>query len=256
MNAPLGRLRRPHVLVVDDVEANRQLVCRRLADGGYQLQQAESGEQALEFIRATKPDLVLLDYMMPNMNGIEVLRIMRKEIHLAQVPVIMLTARAEAEAVVSALEAGADDYVTKPIDFEVLRARMETQLAKMRSSDQLRQANAALDERSTMHVMAFDELREELEREIQARRRAEAALKDAIGRAENCQTCDFAAPEQQAARASAKAAEAGTQTTTRAAEATRAIGIIDVLGRALEAGKPINPALLSALRLAVTSLGR
>jgi DNA-binding response OmpR family regulator len=97
--------------------------------------------------------------MMPVMNGVEVVRVLRQDWQLATLPVIMVTARAESEAVVAALDAGADDYVTKPIDFEVLRARIETQLAKQRSSDQLKQANAALDERATMRVLAFDELK-------------------------------------------------------------------------------------------------
>ena len=137
--------------------------------------------------------------MMPNMNGIEVLRILRQDWQMNAMPVIMLTARAESEAVVAALEAGADDYITKPIDFEVLRARIETQLTKMRNSVQLRAANAALDERATMRVLAFDELRDELEREIALRRRAEvlaqvAELKQFYGIREHCLETLLAVP--------------------------------------------------------------
>lgn len=252
---PVTRGRRSVILVVDDVEGNRQLVCRRLSPFGYDLHQAEGGEQALEFIRDRKPDLVLLDYMMPVMNGIDVLKVIRQDWQLAAIPVIMLTARAESEAVVAALAAGADDYVTKPIDFEVLRARVETQLAKQRSSDQLRQANAALDERATMRVMAFDELRDELEREIVQRRHAEKALAEAQSMMTRCQDCGVVnhcdVPQGGAGLAPAGDSRAKGDL---GAKAARALDIIDALARAVAAGKPVNPAMLSALRAQVADL--
>ena len=111
------------ILVVDDVEANRSVVCRRLERLNYSVAAAESGEVALKMIEAAAPDLVLLDFMMPNFNGIDVLREIRTNSRCSDVPVIMLTARADAQTVVASLEAGADDYVSKPIDFDVLAAR-------------------------------------------------------------------------------------------------------------------------------------
>lgn len=232
--SPAGRSRAPVVLVVDDVEGNRELVCRRLGQSGYDLHPVDSGQQALDFIRLRKPDLVLLDYMMPAMNGIEVLRIVRHDWQMTAMPIIMLTARAEAEAVVEALEGGADDYVTKPIDFDVLKARIETQLTKMRSSDQLRQANATLDERATMRVLAFDELRDELEREIAARRRAEKALEEA----------------------EARSGGAVAPMADHAVNVVRALEIIDAIARAAAQGRAVNPALVAALRAAVERFGR
>jgi DNA-binding response OmpR family regulator len=229
---PAGRSRAPLVLVVDDVEGNRQLVCRRLAPCGYDLHAVESGQQALDFMRVRKPDLVLLDSMMPAMNGMEMLRILRQDWKMATVPVIMLTARAEAEAVVEALEGGADDYVTKPVDFDVLKARIETQLTKMRSSDQLRQANATLDERATMRVLAFDELRDELEREIAARRRAEKALEEMM----------------RTGAASAGGVE------DRGPALARALEMVDAIARSAAQGRAVNPALVAALRAAVEGL--
>ena len=249
---PEGRTKRAIVLVVDDVEGNRQLACRRLAPFGYDLHQVESGEQALEFIQARKPDIVLLDYMMPNMNGVEVLRVIRQDWQTSSIPVIMVTARAESEAVVEALDAGADDYVTKPIDFDVLRARIETQLVKQRSSKQLLQVNAALDERATMRVLAFDELRDELEREMTRRRQAEKALIDMQARIEDCNACG-ALPDP----GGTAAHPVGTNGLgERAAKAVRALEITDAITRAVAGGKPINPALLSALRRAVEELGQ
>ena len=234
-----GRIKRPLVLVVDDVEGNRQLVCRRLAENGYDLHQVESGEAALDFIRARKPDLVLLDYMMPNMNGLEVLRIVRQDWQMSTIPIIMLTARAEGEAVVSALDAGADDYVTKPIDFDVLRARIETQLAKQRSSDQLRQANAQLDERATMRVMAFDELRDELEREIVQRRALEREVAELKARLPSVTPVSSEEPAPVVPVAQGRIA--------------KALEIVEAIARAAEAGKPVNPALLSALRVQLSA---
>lgn len=247
------RHRRSVILVVDDVEGNRELLCRRLAPFGYDLHQVESGQAALDFIRARKPDLVLLDYMMPVMNDVEVVRVLRQDWQLATLPVIMVTARAESEAVVAALDAGADDYVTKPIDFEVLRARIETQLAKQRSSDQLKQANAALDERATMRVLAFDELKNELEREITMRRHAEKALKEAQGVVSRCRECGLAmgcsVPE---------GGPLGPVIVPSLADGqgpAKALDIIDAMARAVAAGRALNPAMLSALRAKVAEMG-
>ncbi|HZV11380.1 MAG TPA: response regulator [Novosphingobium sp.] len=227
------------MLVVDDVEGNRQLVCRRLAPCGYALHEAESGEEALAFLSDNRPELILLDYMMPNMSGIEVLRRLRQDSRLQAIPVIMLTARAESAAMVAALEAGADDYVTKPIDFDVLKARITTQLARHRDASALRAAQAAHDERTTMRVLAFDELHDELEREIAQRRQIEQSLASARGRLAECDACRADSPPA---------------TQAQSPQVARALEIIDAIGRALEAGKPVNPALLAALRMQVASL--
>ena len=249
---PEGRTKRAVVVVVDDVEGNRQLACRRLAPFGYDLHQVESGEQALEFIRARKPDIVLLDYMMPNMNGVEVLHVLRQDWQTSSLPVIMVTARAESEAVVEALDAGADDYVTKPIDFEVLRARIETQLVKQRSSKQLLQVNAALDERATMRVLAFDELRDELEREMTRRRQAEKVIGEIQARIGECKACGAMSDSGESASHPVGPAAPNE----RVAKVARALEITDAITRAVAVGKPVNPALLSALRMAVEGLAQ
>ena len=160
-----------NVLVVDDVEPNRSVLCRRLSKLGYSVNAAESGMSALTLIEAQCPDIMLLDYMMPGMNGIDVLRELRSNGHYADLPVIMLTARTEAGTVVAALEAGADDYVSKPIDFNVLAARIEAQLQRRKHASALRRANAALDERVTRRAMELTDLQVQLETEV-ARSRA------------------------------------------------------------------------------------
>lgn len=164
------------VLIVDDMEANRALLQRRLERCGYRASSVDSGPAALQELARELPDIVLLDYMMPGMNGIEVLRELRADPLMAELPVVMVTARVEGEATVEALEAGADDYVTKPIDFEVLRARIETLLSKKTSAKDLKHANAALDERVTRRSLAVADLEEELEREVQQRKALEQLI--------------------------------------------------------------------------------
>ncbi len=173
-----------HVLVVDDVEANRAILCRRLEKFGYSFQSADSGATALAILQQETPDIILLDYMMPQMNGVEVLRQLRRDPQMQEVPVIMVTARTEGDAVIEALEAGADDYVTKPIDFDVLRARMETQLEKRSSAKQLRRVNAVLDERVTLRAMALADLQDELRDEIRRRQALEAEVEASRKRAQ------------------------------------------------------------------------
>ena len=118
----------PAILVVDDVEANRDALARRLRRRGYTVIEAAGGREALGLIATGTFDLVLLDVMMPDVNGLDVLRAVRKERSAVELPVIMATARAEGSDVVEALQLGANDYVTKPLDFPVVFARVQTQL--------------------------------------------------------------------------------------------------------------------------------
>ena len=164
------------VLVVDDMAANRSVLCRQLELHKYGVISVDSGEAALELLTRTRPDIVLLDYMMPNMNGIEVLRHLRANPATADLPVIMVTARAENAATVEALEAGADDYVTKPIDFSVLRARIDSHLQKQGHASALKMSNAALDEKVTMRSLILADLHSELEAEITLRKQLEEEL--------------------------------------------------------------------------------
>lgn len=167
------------VLVVDDVEANRAMLSRRLERLGYRVDDVDSGAAALSQIDATRPDIILLDYMMPQMNGVEVVRQIRAgRAELANMPIIMVTARAESDATVESLSAGADDYVTKPIDFDVLHARIKLLLAKHRGTDQLRRINAVLDEKVTLRTMTMADLESDLMEEIERRRTLEEQLRE------------------------------------------------------------------------------
>ncbi|HSP07248.1 MAG TPA: response regulator, partial [Acidobacteriota bacterium] len=122
------------ILVVDDNEDNRDMLSRRLKRQGYRVAAAENGFQALEMVSAEKFDLVVLDIMMPGISGLEVLKMLRQTYSVADLPVIMATAKDQSEDVVIALGMGANDYVTKPLDFPVALARIQSQLALKRLS--------------------------------------------------------------------------------------------------------------------------
>lgn len=121
---------RKTVLIVDDVEDNRVLLERALRSGGYMTVSVESGMAALAWMSSATPDIVLLDWMMPGLSGLETLKTIRASHPMASLPIIMCTAMGEEDNVVEAIEAGANDYVTKPISIPILRARMATHLTQ------------------------------------------------------------------------------------------------------------------------------
>ena len=125
------------LLVVDDNEMNREILRRRLQRRGYSVAVTEDGTQALERIEKNSFDLILLDVLMPGMSGLEVLSVIRQTHPATRLPVIMATAQSETEDIVKALELGANDYVTKPFDFPVVAARVETHLSLKRAMDQI-----------------------------------------------------------------------------------------------------------------------
>ena len=114
------------ILVVDDAPMGRELLSGLLEQGGFAVRTASSGREALDMAAANAPDLVLLDVMMPGMDGYEVCRRMRRDPALAQVPVIMVTALDDRESRLKGIEAGADDFLTKPFDEAELSARVRT----------------------------------------------------------------------------------------------------------------------------------
>ncbi len=136
------------ILVVDDTDANRDVLARRLARHGYTVAQAASGTAALDYLDVDKADLVLLDVMMPGMSGLEVLARIRNTRPAAALPVIMATAKDASADIVEALELGASDYVTKPLDFPVVLARVRTHLALKAANDEAAALRAMLAARN------------------------------------------------------------------------------------------------------------
>jgi diguanylate cyclase (GGDEF)-like protein len=126
-----GTDHRPLILVVDDLADNRDLLSRRLGRRGYAVLEAASGPEALDIVSEHPVDLVLLDVMMPEMSGHEVLRRLREQKPAQELAVIMVTARDASSEVAAALDGGANDYLTKPIDFKILEARVSAQVRQM-----------------------------------------------------------------------------------------------------------------------------
>lgn len=126
------------LLIVDDEEPNRDFLSRRLKRAGYDAVTASSGSEALEYLETHDVSTVLLDVQMPNMDGLEVLAAIRRKWSDARLPVLMVTAKGESADIVHALESGASDYITKPIDFQVALARIRTQLSRKDAEDRLR----------------------------------------------------------------------------------------------------------------------
>jgi adenylate cyclase len=118
----------PLILVVDDVADNVEIMQMRLDSQGYAVVTAGDGAEALEKVRALLPDLVLLDIMMPKMDGIEAVKQIKADPLLPFIPVILVTARADAKDVIAGLESGGDDYLTKPVDHAALAARVRAML--------------------------------------------------------------------------------------------------------------------------------
>jgi adenylate cyclase len=127
----------PRILIVDDNEANRDILDARLQVHGYELLQAADGEEALLAARQHLPDLILLDVMMPKLDGIEVCRRLKGDAALPYMPIILVTAKADSKDVVAGLEAGADEYLTKPIDQIALVARVKSVLRLKALHDQV-----------------------------------------------------------------------------------------------------------------------
>ena len=116
------------ILIADDNEANRDILARRLKVHGYNLITASDGEQALAAARSMLPDLILLDIMMPKMDGLEVCRELKTDKSLPFIPIILVTAMADSKEIVAGLDAGGDEYVTKPVDQAALVARVRSTL--------------------------------------------------------------------------------------------------------------------------------
>jgi DNA-binding response OmpR family regulator len=125
-----------HLLVVDDNEGNRDMLARRLRHQGYRVSVAENGRQGLDFLTAQSVDLILLDVLMPEMDGYDVLKELKSAKPWRDIPVIMVSALGEIESVVRCIEQGAEDYLTKPFDPVLLRARIGACLEKKRLRDQ------------------------------------------------------------------------------------------------------------------------
>ncbi|HUB96855.1 MAG TPA: response regulator [Stellaceae bacterium] len=151
----------PLILVVDDSEVNRDILITRLSAVGYQTAQAADGEEALAAAYRHVPDLVLLDVNMPKIDGIEVCRRLKADKALPFTPIILVTARADTKDVVQGLDAGADEYLTKPVDQGALVARVRSVLRLKALHDQVAGQAAELAQwNETLEQRVADQLKE------------------------------------------------------------------------------------------------
>jgi len=134
-----------HILVVDDNEFNRDLLNDQLTFRGYEVGTAANGQQALDLLHQQEFDLILLDIMMPVMDGYEVLQHLREDAHLRHIPVIVISAVDDKESVIRCIEMGAEDYLFKPFDSTLLKARINASLEKKRLRDKEQQYLKALE---------------------------------------------------------------------------------------------------------------
>ena len=152
----------PHVLVVEDELAQREVLGYNLESEGFRTTRAEDGEQALMMVEEDVPDVIVLDWMLPTVSGIEVCRQLKTRPETRGVPIIMLSARSEEVDKVRGLETGADDYVVKPYSVSELLARVRTQLRRVRPA-------------TVGQVLVFDDI--ELDSETHRVKRSNRLLK-------------------------------------------------------------------------------
>src|SRR5262245_56475915 len=155
----------PRILIVDDNETNRDILVTRLDGHGYELIQAADGEEALTKAYANLPDLILLDIMMPKIDGIEVCRRLKGDASLPFLPIVLITAKADSKDVVTGFDAGADEYLTKPVDHLALVARVRSVLRLKELHDKvaaqaadLATWNKLLEQRVTDQVAEIDRM--------------------------------------------------------------------------------------------------
>ena len=130
MSLNAAKTSKKSILIVEDDEDIQQLVGYNLIKAGFQVEYADSGEEALGKIKKQYPDLILLDIMLPRMDGIEVCKVLRTENETAEIPIIMLTAKGEETDIVEGFELGADDYITKPFSPKILLSRIKAVLRR------------------------------------------------------------------------------------------------------------------------------
>jgi len=136
----MTNVRPGRLLIVDDNEMNRDMLARRLVRKGYVIELADNAKELLERVQRDAVDLVLLDIEMPEISGLDALKTLRKHYSAAELPIIMVTAKSQSDDIVTALDLGANDYLTKPIDFPVAVARIGTQLSHKQAQEALKES--------------------------------------------------------------------------------------------------------------------
>ncbi len=146
--------KKQHILIVDDTSKNIQVLANVLKQNNYQISAAKNGYQAIDIVRETSPDLILLDIMMPEMDGFETCQRLKKDSKACDIPIIFLTAKNEGDDVIKGFELGAVDYITKPFNSAELLMRVKTHLDLRLSKEIIqRQSN---ERKELLHVVCHD----------------------------------------------------------------------------------------------------
>ena len=160
--------REPIILVVDDMRVNTDMLSNLLTPKGYRVMAAASGQQALTCVETDPPDVILLDLMMPGMDGFEVCQRLKQDPHTRHIPVIIISGLGALEANVRALEAGADDFLSKPFDSVLLSARLQNSLRSKMLQDQIIEYQHQLEESNRTLEQRVEERTAQLRRTQQA----------------------------------------------------------------------------------------
>jgi diguanylate cyclase (GGDEF)-like protein/PAS domain S-box-containing protein len=166
------------VLVVDDRPTSRAILTSALAPPEFQTTTAGGGKEALALVSSQHFDLVILDIVMPDVDGFEVLKQIRRQYSESELPVILATVRGQTSDMVQGLELGANDYVTKPIEFPALLARSRAQISRKRAEEALRLAYADMEEQVAMRTAELVQTNKALSAEIAERKEVERALRE------------------------------------------------------------------------------
>lgn len=145
----------PHILVVDDIEDNQILLCRALTRAGFTAEAIDNGVDTIARVSTNPPSLILLDWMMPGLTGIDVLLAIRERYDANELPVIMCTAREESSSISEALARGANDFLQKPVDMETTIARIRAQLDRKRALQSLSEINRDLEQTLAQRTRAL-----------------------------------------------------------------------------------------------------
>lgn len=168
---------RSRVLVVDDVSTNRSVLVSLLSRPECEVLEAADGERALEIIRDTPLDLVILDILMPGLSGLEVLEQIRKSFSSSELPILMLSVKDDIDDVVKALESGANDYVTRPFDYTILTTRINALVAYKQTQDSIREAHSKLESRIAARTNELVQANRALQSEVAERKQAEEQVR-------------------------------------------------------------------------------
>ena len=172
------------ILIVDDTPANIGVLHKTLQPEGFKVYISSSGLAALSFLENNTPDLILLDVMMPGIDGFETCEKIKENERTKNIPIIFITAVSEIDAVVKGFQLGAMDYITKPFRQEEVIARVKTQMKLKKAMTELKGINAVLEGMAYESSEGYIKLTDELKAEMKATRQTEEKLKMYIGHLE------------------------------------------------------------------------